>query len=491
MNTKLTSLIAAGLIMAAGFASADDQVRIKTEEKDTEIQQIIDKVKLPVEYHPLVFAPNVPAPITRKKPAHVIIQFESNEHPMRLADGVEYTFWTFGGHVPGPFIRVREGDRITLALSNHPTSKMPHNIDLHAVTGPGGGAASTFTSPGHTSIFTWKALQKGLYIYHCAVAPVGMHIGNGMYGLVLVEPKEGLPKVDREYYIVQGEFYTKGKYGEPGLQPFDMEKALAENPPYVVFNGSVGALSGKNSINAKVGDKVRLFVGNAGPNLVSSFHVIGEIFDTVHVEGGTALNHNVQTTVIPAGGAAMIELTADVPGDYTIVDHSIFRAFNKGALGNLHVTGPENLEIYSNKQFDKVYLPEGSAVSSIKTEEAPKLFAKNKDDRIRFGKNTYESICLVCHQEDGTGIEGAYPPLKESDYFNEDPMRGVKAILFGLEGKITVNGNEYDMVMPAQDLSDEEIANVITYVLNNFGNKGGEVKPDQVKKIRDAGADKK
>ncbi len=178
-----------------------------------------------------------------------------------------------------------------------------------------------------------------MYVYHCATAPVGMHIANGMYGLILVEPEGGLPKVDKEYYIMQGDFYTKGENGQPGLQPFDMQKAVDEDADYVVFNGKVGSLTGDNSITAAVGETVRLYVGNGGPNLVSSFHVIGEIFDRVNIEGGTAVNENVQTTLIPAGGATIVEFKVDVPGTLIIVDHSIFRAFNKGALGMLKVEG--------------------------------------------------------------------------------------------------------------------------------------------------------
>src|SRR5690606_18337134 len=198
------------------------------------------------------------------------------------------------------------------------------------------GAEGSFTAPGHSSTFSFRALNPGLYIYHCATAPVGMHIANGMYGLILVEPEDGLPKVDREYYIVQSEFYTKGKYGELGHQPFDMEKAISENPDYVVFNGSVGALVNDKAIEAKVGEKVRLFIGNGGPNLVSSFHMIGEIFDHVYGEGGTVVSQkNVQTALIPAGGAAIVDFRIDVPGTFILVDHSIFRAFNKGAIGML------------------------------------------------------------------------------------------------------------------------------------------------------------
>ncbi len=249
----------------------------------------------------LTDAPNVPPPITRTHATKVTVTLEVSEVVKRLADGVEYTFWTFGGSVPGKFIRIREGDEVEFNLSNSPASKMPHNIDLHAVTGPGGGAAASFTAPGHTSVFSFKALNPGLYVYHCATAPVGMHIANGMYGLIFVEPRRGLRKVDREYYVMQSEFYTAGRNGAPGLQPFSMEKAVEERPDYVVFNGSVGALTGDHALTAKTGEVIRLFIGNGGPNLVSSFHVIGEIFDRVHAEGGDTVNTNVQTTLIPAG----------------------------------------------------------------------------------------------------------------------------------------------------------------------------------------------
>jgi nitrite reductase (NO-forming) len=287
----------------------------------------------------LAEAPAVPAPITRDWATLVKVELETVEVTKRLADGVEYTFWTFGGSVPGSFIRVREGDLVELTLRNHPESMAAHNIDLHAVTGPGGGAKSTFVGPGQDKTFRFRALHPGLYVYHCAVAPVGMHMANGMYGLILVEPAEGLPEVDREFYVMQGEFYTEGRHGQRGHQPFSYDKAVAETPDYVVFNGAVGSLMGDDALQARVGERIRLFVGNGGPNLVSSFHVIGEIFDNVYLEGGRTVNHDVQTTLVPAGGAAITEFRADVPGDYVLVDHSIFRAFDKGALGILTVSG--------------------------------------------------------------------------------------------------------------------------------------------------------
>ena len=320
--------------------------------------------ELPVVDAIMTHAPEVPPAIDRDHPAKVRVKMETVEKTMTMEDGVEYHYWTFNGDVPGQMIRVREGDTVEVEFSNNPSSTVPHNVDFHAATGQGGGAEASFTAPGHTSTFSFKALQAGLYIYHCAVAPVGMHIANGMYGLILVEPKEGLPKVDKEFYIVQGDFYTKGKKGAQGLQPFDMDKAIAEQPEYVVFNGHVGSIAGDNALKAKAGETVRLYVGNGGPNLVSSFHVIGEIFDKVYVEGGKLINENVQSTLIPAGGAAMIEFKVDVPGSYTLVDHSLFRAFNKGALGQLKVEGDENPEIMTKKLSDTAYQPAGAAASA-------------------------------------------------------------------------------------------------------------------------------
>ena len=332
--------------------------------------------ELPVIDAVTTHAPEVPPAIDRDYPAKVRVKMETIEKTMKMDDGVEYHYWTFNGDVPGRMIRVREGDTVEVEFSNNPSSTVPHNVDFHAATGPGGGAAASFTAPGRTSTFSFKALQPGLYIYHCAVAPVGMHIANGMYGLILVEPKEGLPKVDKEFYIVQGDFYTKGKKGAQGLQPFDMDKAVAEQPEYVVFNGHVGAIAGDNALKAKAGETVRMYVGNGGPNLVSSFHVIGEIFDKVYVEGGKLINENVQSTIVPAGGSAMVEFKVDVPGSYTLVDHSIFRAFNKGALGQLKVEGAENPEIMTQKLSDTAYAGNGAAPAA----SAPAASAPAKSD---------------------------------------------------------------------------------------------------------------
>ena len=453
---------------------------------------------LPVEFAVLVPPPNVPPPIGRRHPAKVIVNLEVREVTKRLADGVEYTFWTFGGDTPGRFIRVREGDVVELHLNNHPTSRMPHNIDLHAVTGPGGGAASTFTAPGHSSQFTFTALNAGLYVYHCATAPVPMHISNGMYGMILVEPKDGLPPADREYYVMQGDIYTQGATGDLGLQYFDNNKANDERPTYVVFNGAVGSLVGDKALTAKVGETVRIFFGVGGPNLTSSFHIIGEIFDTVYQEAGFAVaQHNVQTTLVPAGGATVVDFKVEVPGTFILVDHSLTRAFNKGALGMLKVSGPENRVIYSGKEIDEVYLGQQSeAGSAASTREAalvakkaeaiasnPEIANITKEIQMERGKKVFLSACFACHMQEGQGLPGVFPPLAGSDFLKADKERAIRIPLKGLSGPITVNGKPYNNLMPPQQFTDDQIADVLTYVMNSWGNDFGTVSTADVKRV--------
>jgi nitrite reductase (NO-forming) len=312
-----------------------------------------------------------------------------------------------------------------------------------------------------------------------------------MYGLILVEPPEGMPKVDREYYVMQGDFYTTGKYREKGHQGFDMEKAIDEHPTYVLFNGMEGALTGDKALTANTGEKVRLYVGNGGPNLVSSFHVIGEIFDKVWYEGGTRFQENVQTTLIPSGGAAMMEFHMEVPGSYVLVDHSIFRAFTKGALAILKAEGKENKSIYSGKEVDAVYLGDQTAG----TNRAPVAVAAaaheagtlTKADQIAAGKVLFAGTCSTCHQPDGKGMEGVFPPLAGSSFIKANPNRLPEIITHGLVGPVTVNGKEYNSNMPPMSqLTDDEVANIATYVLNSWGNPGGQISKEQAATARAA-----
>lgn len=276
----------------------------------------------------------------------VRIHLDVKEVIAEISPGIYYNYWTYNGQTPGPMLRIREGDTVELTLTNDPTSLHHHNIDLHAVTGQGGGASLTEVLPGETKTFRWKALNPGLYIYHCAMPNVSTHNSHGQYGLILVDPKGGLPKVDKEFYIVQGELYTVGQLGKKGLVAFDSNALLDGDPNYVVFNGKI---EGAPRMHAKVGEKIRIYVGNGGVNLISSFHVIGEIFDTVYPEGniGGSIEKNVQTTAVLPGGSSIVEFTLDVPGKYLLVDHALAR-MNKGAWAVLDVTGEENPAIYSS-----------------------------------------------------------------------------------------------------------------------------------------------
>lgn len=288
---------------------------------------------------------HIPAPIARTKTAEVEIHITAKEVMAEMAPGVTFNYWTFDGTVPGPFLRVREGDTVKLTLRNDPTSLHHHSIDLHAVTGPGGGAAATIVAPGESKTILFKALNPGIFVYHCAHPNVANHMAHGMYGLMLVEPKAGLPKVDKEFYVMQGEFYSAGTLGRQGLQLFDAQAMLDGKPQYIVFNGRTGALA--DNLNAQVGETVRIYVGNGGVNLISSFHVIGEVFDRVFREGDlmSPPAQSVQTTLIPAGGAAVVDFKLEYPGNYVLVDHALSR-LDRGAWGVLHVEGEADSNIF-------------------------------------------------------------------------------------------------------------------------------------------------
>lgn len=296
-------------------------------------------------------ADDLPAPLTRTTPETVRVDLETIEVEARLADGTSYRFWTFNGLIPGPFIRVREGDTVEVHLKNAHDSTAPHSVDFHAVTGPGGGAVATQTQPDGETMFTFKALNPGLYVYHCATPMVAHHITNGMYGMILVEPEEGLPEVDREFYVMQGELYTAEEVGTTGQNTFSLEKLLDEDPEYFVLNGAVGALTEEHPLTASVGETVRIFFGVGGPNFTSSFHVIGEIFDRVYDQGSltAAPLTDVQTTLVAPGGATMVEFELQVPGRYILVDHALSR-MERGLAGYLIVDGEENREIFNGEK---------------------------------------------------------------------------------------------------------------------------------------------
>jgi copper-containing nitrite reductase len=300
---------------------------------------------------PVAFAPHVPPAIHRRAPVVVHVDLNAIIARISLAPGVLYDAWTFDGTVPGPFIRARVGDTLEVSVTNMDAMGMPHNLDFHAVTGPGGGGAVTNVAPGqrHTARFALRA--PGLFVYHCGAAPVTDHIANGMYGLLLVEPEDGLPPVDREYYVMQSEFYTSAPDPQTKIAAYAHDAGLREDPTYVVFNGGSMSLMGDAALRAHTGETVRIFFGNAGPNKVSSFHIVGTVMEHVYREGDllSPPARDIQTTLVPPGGATVVDFTAEVAGTYTLVDHAIFRT-EKGAAGLLKVVGLMRPDLYSGDQ---------------------------------------------------------------------------------------------------------------------------------------------
>jgi nitrite reductase (NO-forming) len=289
----------------------------------------------------------VGTPVGKRGPQKVTVDLLTTEVEGRLGDNSTYRFWTFNNKVPGPFIRVRVGDTVTVNVSNAKDSTHIHSVDFHAVTGPGGGAAVTQVPPGQTKSFSFKARHPGLFVYHCATPMVAQHITNGMYGMILVEPEGGLPKVDREFYVMQGELYTAEPFGSQGELTESYADLLDERPSYFLFNGAVGALTEEAPLTAKVGERVRIYFGVGGPNKTSSFHVIGEIFDSVYPMGSLSSDpvSDVQTVTVAPGGAVAVDVSFEVPGTYALVDHALSRV-EKGLVGHIKVDGPDNPEVF-------------------------------------------------------------------------------------------------------------------------------------------------
>ncbi|KAI8411693.1 hypothetical protein FOFC_08287, partial [Fusarium oxysporum] len=314
---------------------------------------------LPKEVAVLTSAPNVPPPITRKHPVLLQVALATETKLAQLTSQYKYEQWTFNGTVPGPFIRARVGDVVELTLTNKDPAGNPHNIDCHAFTGPGGGAAVTTVEENESKTARFKLLYPGLYFYHCAAAPVPVHIANGMYGLMYVQPEEDLPPVDKEYYVMQSEFYHEPpEIDDDGRRSdtveFSYPNGLREEPNVIAFNGSESALTRDKPLKANVGDSVRIFFGNAGPNLTSAFHVIGSHFKKVYRDGDVISppGRAIQTITVPPGSASIVDLKMLVPGTYSLIDHAMFR-LDKGAVGFLNVSGKPEPNVYESEQPPK------------------------------------------------------------------------------------------------------------------------------------------
>ena len=316
---------------------------------------------------------DLPPPIGDRAPAVVKVTLTSKELVGALdpASGTTYRYWTFDGKVPAPFIRVRQGDTVEVTLVNPKDSTMVHSLDFHAAIGPGGGAALTQVPPGQSKTFSFQATTPGLFVYHCGSPMIAQHIANGMYGLILVEPPGGLPHVDREYYLMQGEIYTTAPKGKAGLQQFSVENMMAENAQYYIFNGAVDAVTKEYPLHANEGETVRMYFGNAGPNATASIHMVGEIFDHYYQFGSLTsppLN-GIQTATIPPGGAGILEVKASTPGNFTLMDHAISR-MEKGNMAILEVKGPENTALmHAGQATPAVGVQEISGVTAADVDE--------------------------------------------------------------------------------------------------------------------------
>ena len=329
-------MVCLALLVEAGTTFSFAQNHISHANHATPTLKAADIVRDPAD---------LPTPPGKRAPGVVHVTLTAKELVGALdpASGTTYRYWTFDGKVPGPFIRVRQGDTVEVTLANAKDSSMVHSIDFHAAIGPGGGSAMTQVPPGQSKSFTFQATVPGLFVYHCGSPMVAQHIANGMYGLILVEPSGGLPHVDREYYIMQGEIYTTAPKGKSGLQQFSAENLMSENAQYYLFNGAVDAITKEYPLQAKEDETVRIYFGNAGPNATASIHMVGEIFTRDFTLGSLSSPplQGVQTATVPPGGAAILEVKTSMPGDFTLMDHAISR-MEKGNMAILHVVGPEN-----------------------------------------------------------------------------------------------------------------------------------------------------
>jgi len=353
--TRMRPWVAA---LAAALMTVTTVGAVSAQELPSVIPDLVPKAELPLAPADEVnvsVAPAVPPPSGRSEPAIVEVEFEVVENVTTIdpATGVEYVTWgyrvpgddTVSG-TPGPMIRARVGDLLRFTIHNPEGNSMPHNVDFHAVTGQGGGAANTTVGPGSTAVIEARLLYPGMFMYHCAMGDVPEHISRGMYGGILVDPAEPLAPVEHEWYIVQSEFYTTST--EPGLVETDRAAVTDERPTMVVFNGAKGALAGDNALKMQVGERARIYFVNAGLNLISSFHPIGSHWDVVYPEAAllNAPLRGSQTTLVPAGGGTVVELIGQVPSAIILVDHALARTFDKGALGQIIIEGEPNTEIF-------------------------------------------------------------------------------------------------------------------------------------------------
>ena len=457
-------------LTAQEISHSEHQAKIQT--------KIVDIVRDPAD---------VPPTVGNRKAAviHVTLTAEEVAGTLDPSAGTTYRYWTFNGKVPGPMIRVRQGDTVEVTLQNDATSHMAHSVDFHAALGPGGGAAFTQAIPGQSKTFTFQATTPGLFVYHCGTPMIAEHIANGMYGLILVEPQGGLPPADREYYVVQGEIYTAAAKGKTGMQQFSDVKLLQESPEYFVFNGAVDALTKTHAMAAKVGETVRVFFGNAGPNDPSSLHVVGEIFTRDYLLGSLTSPPltSVQTASVPPGAAAILEFSASVPGQFAMMDHAMAR-MAKGLMATFEISGPENATLMHAGPA-----PDSSASGSPRL---PGMTQADTDAGLMTPPSDYTSVTdsnttaatsgdrvsdMAMHTT-MTHVSGSAPSVR-ARYTDEDARAKTEAGPIELNGCLTLSSEGKAMLrllqsskvyrMEARPLLFSQNANRLVHVTGYFG----------------------
>jgi nitrite reductase (NO-forming) len=384
------------------------------------------------------------------------VRLDTTHKIIDLAPGVKFSAWTFGDMVPGPVVRVRQGDRVKFSMSNRSDEPVPgvrvtaapmmHSMDFHsAMVSPQDKYRSI--APGQTMNFEFTANYPGVYMYHCGTPMVLEHIASGMYGMMIVEPRKGYPtKVDREYAVVQSEFYTKPDPdkrqvdGVP-LYVLDGDRVRAKAPTYTVFNGKYNGMV-ESPVVAKPRERVRLFVLNVGPSNTSSFHVVGTIFDRVWLEGNPDNQLRAsQTVLLGSSNSAIVEFIIPEEGSYVMVDHHFANA-SQGAIGLIAAGGAGDPEHHN-----------------IPATAAP------TDPFAQRGKLDFESKCLACHTIAGGDKLGPdlYGVTKRRDepwlsrwLKNPEQMLGQDAIAKQMLDK-------YKVPMPNQNLSDDEVKQYVAY----------------------------
>jgi nitrite reductase (NO-forming) len=412
----------------------------------------------------LSIAPEVPPTIDRSDQRIWDIHIESIEGvcPLDPDKGISTEMWGFriAGEndvtcgSPGPVVRGRVGDVVNITLTNLVSNGRPHNIDFHAVTGQGGGAADLTVNPGETATIQIRLLYPGAFMYHCAFGDVPSHIAHGMVGMFIVDPEEPLPVVEHEWAIMQSEWYIS-EAGSDGVAPFDPDALFNEEPSMVTFNGRADALTGDNSLQMNVGERGRIYFVNEGVNLASNFHPIGSQWDLVYPEAATHQANRVirgsQSTLIVAGGGTVVEIDGLVPSTVILVDHALVRTFYKGAIGLLVISGDENPELFGVPGAATPPTSEGGDEGA------------NADN----GQVLFAQTCAACHGPNAEGVDGLGPALVANQFVaglsDEDLVEFLKV------GRPADHpDNATGIMMPPKGgnpaLSDSDLADIAAYL---------------------------